>query len=77
MVTQAVQREHDDQSLRIVYPVDRLSVELSSDRHTRIPTLETPDGFNVSFSLTAEQCRDIGGSDQTVAEARGLAARLN
>jgi hypothetical protein len=26
--------------------------------------LETPDGFNASFGLTEEQCREIGTNDQ-------------
>ena len=68
MVTAAVQRLHRDRSLRIVYPVEKLCVELSSDLRTRILTLETPDGFNVSFSLSEEQCGDIGDTKQRAAE---------
>jgi hypothetical protein len=77
MVTRAVQRQHNDRSLRIVYPVDRLVVELGSDLRTRIVTLETPDGFNVSFSLSEAQCLDIGGTEQRAAEIRRDVARAH
>jgi hypothetical protein len=58
LVRQALQRRHRDPSLRIVYPVAQFRVELAGDSETRILTLETPDGFSVSFGLTEEQCRD-------------------
>ncbi len=77
MVTRALQRRHNDQSLRVVYPVDRYTVELSADLCTRILTLETPDGFNVSFSLSEEQCRDIGGTEARAAEIRAQMPRMN
>jgi hypothetical protein len=59
IVRQAVQRRHRDPSLRIVYTLARFQVELADDSETRILTLETPDGFSVSFGLTEEQCREI------------------
>jgi len=59
IVRQAVQRRYRDPSLRIVYTVARFQVELADDSETRILTLETPDGFSVSFGLTEEQCREI------------------
>jgi hypothetical protein len=60
LVRQALQRRYRDPSLRIVYTVARFQVELADDSETRILTLETPDGFSVSFGLTEEQCREIG-----------------
>jgi hypothetical protein len=59
MVNRALQQKHHDASLRMVYPVARFRLELAGDFETRILTLETPDGFNVSFGLTQEQCREI------------------
>jgi hypothetical protein len=58
MVRRALQAQHCDASLRIVYPVSRFKLELAGDSETRILTLETPDGFSASFGLTEEQCRD-------------------
>jgi hypothetical protein len=77
MVTRAVQRQHNDRSLRIVYPVDRLVIELGSDLRTRILTLETPDGFNVSFSLSEAQCNEIGGTESQATEIRRKVARAH
>jgi len=59
MVRQAVQRQHRDPTVRVVYPLARFQVELADDFETRILTLETPDGFSVSFGLTEEQCQQI------------------
>jgi hypothetical protein len=59
MVRQAVQRRHRDPAVRVVYPLARFQVELADDLETRILTLETHDGFSVSFGLTEEQCREI------------------
>jgi hypothetical protein len=64
MARRALQQRHCDPSFRIVYPVARFQVELARDLETRILTLETPDGFNASFGLTEEQCREIGTDDQ-------------
>jgi hypothetical protein len=44
---------------RMVYPVARFRLELAADFETRILSLETPDGFNVSFGLTQAQCREL------------------
>jgi hypothetical protein len=63
MVLHALQQQHRDASLRIVYPVSRFQLELAGDFETRVLTLETPDGFSASFGLTEEQCREIGADD--------------
>jgi hypothetical protein len=73
MVRCALQRRHRDPSLRIVYPVARFQVELAHDFETRILSLETPDGFGVSFGLTEEQCREIA-TDRPCEGARKLRA---
>jgi hypothetical protein len=64
LVRRALQTQHRDPSLRIVYPVARFQLELARDLETRILTLETPDGFSASFGLTEEQCREIGADDR-------------
>jgi hypothetical protein len=69
MVRRALQQQRGDPSLRIVYPASRFQVELAGDFETRILTLETPDGFSVSFGLTGEQFREIG-ADRRCEETR-------
>jgi hypothetical protein len=59
MVNAVVRQRAKDQSLRLVYPLAGFSVELSADRHTRILTLKTPDGFEVSFAVSEYQYRRI------------------
>jgi len=63
IVRRALQAQHRDASVRIVYPVARFQLELAGDSETRILTLETPDGFSASFGLTEEQWREIGPDD--------------
>ncbi|WP_020174971.1 hypothetical protein [Methyloferula stellata] len=57
MMGQALQVRYHDQSLRLVYPAENIRIELSSDLKTVIVTFATPDGFEVSFSLTLQQMR--------------------
>jgi hypothetical protein len=59
----ALQLQHGDPSLRVVYPASRSQLELANDLKTRILTLETPDGFSVSFGLTEAQCREIAADN--------------
>jgi hypothetical protein len=63
IVRRALQAQHRDASLRIVYPEAQFRLELAGDSETRILALETPDGFSASFGLTEEQCREIGPDD--------------
>lgn len=72
MVRQAVQRQHRDPSVRVVYPLARFQVELADDLETRILTLETLDGFSVSFGLSEEQCREIAADRRNDAPAGTL-----
>jgi hypothetical protein len=75
---QVLQLRYKDDSLRIVYPAHRLAIELCSDRRAHIVTLETPDGFRVSFGLSEAQCRQIGNAVQLADEARAkMAGRPN
>jgi hypothetical protein len=55
MMNQALLAKHGDDTLRLVYPTEIVRVEGSSDPNIFIVTFVTPDGFAVSFSLSAEQ----------------------
>ena len=77
MLASAIQRQHNDASLRIVYPADRLTMELGSDLCTCIMTLATPDGFEVSFGLSGAQCREVGACETRSADVRAQAPLFN
>jgi hypothetical protein len=62
LALKALRAQHNDDTLRIVYPAHACTVELASDQRTFILTLRTEDGFHVSFGLSAEQCETIGDS---------------
>jgi hypothetical protein len=59
MLTAAIQRQRNDPTARLVYPLAESRTELSTDLSTRILTLETPDGFTVSFAVSDEQFGEI------------------
>ena len=77
MLVSAIQRRHNDASLRIVYPADRLTMELDADRRTRIMTVATPDGFEVSFGLSGAQCREIAACEAQSADVRAQVPLFN
>jgi len=52
MMRRALQLQHDDPSLRLVYRAAGWEVERSTVPETFIVTLRTVDGFHVSFALT-------------------------
>ncbi len=60
MMEAAVQNRARDPSLRVVFTLGRFAVELSPGGGTRIVTLQTPDGFAVSFGLSEGQCQEMG-----------------
>jgi hypothetical protein len=62
LVAGAERRRRNDPSVRLVFELSQLQVELSTDRLTRILTLTTNDGFSISFGLTEVQCRKIARS---------------
>jgi hypothetical protein len=45
---------------RYVYPLGRWAIETASDEDCLITTLSTEDGFEVSFGMPAEACRNLG-----------------
>lgn len=67
VMRQALRLQHNDESLRLVYPADQIRVEQSSDPKTIIVTLATTDGFEVSFGLAPQQIMDLSIA---VADAR-------
>jgi hypothetical protein len=66
MMSQALRARHQDQSLRLVYPADNITIEQSSDPKTMIVTLATPDGFEVSFGLTGQQMTVFAAAAEAV-----------
>ena len=62
MMRQAMRLQHGDPSLRLVYPAAGWAVERSTRPGTFIVTLSTPDGFDVSFAMTATDLREMAGS---------------
>jgi len=53
MMRRALQLQHHDPSLRLVYPAAGWDVERAAAPGTFIVTLRTPDGFHISFALSA------------------------
>jgi hypothetical protein len=70
IVTAAVQRQRNDPSARVVYPLAESRMELSTDFATRILTLMTADGFTVSFAVTNEQFRELVRSEARLADMK-------
>ena len=62
MMRQSLQRRHHDPSLRLVYPVGDWDLEASTDPTLLILTLRTPDGFHVSFAVSAEDLKQIAAT---------------
>ncbi len=59
MINKVVQRRNNNPSLRVVYPLETLRVEMAPDLRTRILTLRTPDGFDISFTAGPDKYREI------------------
>jgi hypothetical protein len=53
MMRRALRLQHDDPSLRLVYPAAGWDIERSTVPGTFIVTLRTPDGFHIAFALSA------------------------
>jgi len=66
---EALQKKHNDQSLRIVYPTGSWRVEQSvQSERLVIVTLGTPDGFEVSFGLEAKKLNAIQAAFKDAAD---------
>jgi hypothetical protein len=59
MASSAVKRAHGNPLMRITYPAEEFRIESGPD-DLRILTIGTPDGFNVSFTLTEELSCELG-----------------
>jgi hypothetical protein len=53
LLSRALQAEHADRSLRVVFPLSQWRLEAAAGSRDFILTMVTPDGFEVSFSLSA------------------------
>ena len=62
IMRRALRLQHDDPSLRLVYRTAGWEIERSKVPGTFIVTLRTPDGFHVSFALTAADLFDMAGA---------------
>jgi hypothetical protein len=72
LMTQALQARYGDESLRLVYPVEEMRIEQSSDSTAIIVTLVTHDGFDVSFRFTPKQLKDLGVCAAATEQMSGL-----
>jgi hypothetical protein len=59
MINRVVQKRGNNPGLRVVYPLDELKIEMAPDRRTRILTLKTPDGFDISFTASPPKYREV------------------
>jgi hypothetical protein len=64
MMRRALRLQHDDPSLRLVYPAAGWEIERSTVPGTFIVTLRTPDGFHISFALSAVDLSDMADAAQ-------------
>ncbi len=71
MMRQALRARGHNESLRLVYPVDNLRIEHSSESNTVIVTLATPDGFEASYGLTGQQVTDFAAAADAVEREGG------
>jgi len=60
LLTRALQIRSGSESARYVFPLDRWSVEQAQDTGLMIFTMETQDGFQVSFALPSRACTRLG-----------------
>lgn len=71
MMEESLKLRYQDKSLRMVYSTDEIRIETGADRKSFIMTLVTPDGFAVSFGLSAEQMLTL---EKNVGEATSCRA---
>jgi hypothetical protein len=63
MMRQALRTRGDNESLGLVYPVDNLRIEHSSEPNVFIVTLTMMNGFEASYGLTRQQMMDFDVTD--------------
>jgi hypothetical protein len=59
MINRVVQKRGNNPGLRVVYPLEELKIEMAPDLRTRILTLKTPDGFDISFTASPHKYREV------------------
>lgn len=59
LIETALKRRFRDASLRYSYPLGPSSVEQASDPGSLIFTLQTCDGFGISFTVSRSQAREL------------------
>ena len=59
LLSQALQAQHGDDSVRAVFPLSRLRIERAAGSRDFILTVMTSDGFEVAFSLSAPAITEI------------------
>lgn len=67
MMRQALRLQHHDPGLRLVYPAAGWELERSTLPGTFIVTLQTPDGFHISFALSAVDLSQMAEAGQETA----------
>jgi hypothetical protein len=60
LLEKALRARFGDASLRYAYPLASWTVEHSSDPATRMITMRTVDGFNVSYSMPPAEQDELG-----------------
>jgi hypothetical protein len=65
MARLALRARYGDGTLRIVYPIGQWTIERAGGHRAVVVTFGTPDGFEVSFSLSRDQCESLS---ETLAE---------
>lgn len=58
VIEKALKARYKDDTLKVVYPMGSFSLEAAAGSNRTILTMNTPDGFKISFALTPE---DAGG----------------
>jgi len=76
MLQSAIQRQHRDPTLRLVHEVGHYSVERIAGADKCILTLQTPDGFEVSFAFLDADLADLAQTVTTEPENRQDIPRL-
>jgi hypothetical protein len=65
LLEQALKTKYRDDSLKLVYPTGGWTLEAAVGSNQLILTLNTPDGFKVSFALSPE---DVDGLASSLAD---------
>lgn len=71
LVSKALQAAVPDDSLRAVFPLGSWRLEKATREDTYILTLRTTDGFDVSFSMSAHDIKEMASSFKTIEPPEG------